>query len=378
MVSPLDASAPQPIALSGRLAGRGNHRHQRGMRSERILLLTLAFALGVGCLLILLPFLPAMLWASILVYCTWPVYRGVQSYLGPRLAALLVTIVIAAIVLVPLVHLGLVAAKEARQSEGWVHDAMQNGLPPAPAFLARIPLLGSLITDFWNNSADDLGGAGGDLQPVLGTVAHSGLKLVLALTHGLVGIVVALFIAYFFYLSGAQIIARLRLLLVRIMNENRVEHLLGLMAATVRGVVFGILGTAAMQGVLYVIGFEIAGAPQALLLASIAGLVSIIPAGAVVIYVPVCLYLLATSHVLVSILLAVYCFVVVGGADSVVRPWLISRGAALPYVLTLIGVLGGAIAFGALGIFLGPVLLALGLAVAEEFAGVPRGAWREP
>jgi predicted PurR-regulated permease PerM len=209
-------------------------------------------------------------------------------------------------------------------------------------------------------------------------VAHSGLKLVLALTHGLVGIVVALFIAYFFYLSGAQIIARLRLLLVRIMNENRVEHLLGLMAATVRGVVFGILGTAAMQGVLYVIGFEIAGAPQALLLASIAGLVSIIPAGAVVIYVPVCLYLLATSHVLVSILLAVYCFVVVGGADSVVRPWLISRGAALPYVLTLIGVLGGAIAFGALGIFLGPVLLALGLAVAEEFAGVPRGAWREP
>jgi predicted PurR-regulated permease PerM len=146
----------------------------------------------------------------------------------------------------------------------------------------------------------------------------------------------------------------------------------------VRGVVFGILGTAAMQGALYMIGFEVAGAPQPLLLASVAGLASIIPAGAVIIYVPLCLFLLAKSHALVAILLAAYCFVVVGGADSIVRPWLIARGASLPYVLTLIGVLGGAITFGALGIFLGPVLLALGLAVAEEFAGQPRGSWRQP
>jgi predicted PurR-regulated permease PerM len=348
------------------------------MKSERILLLALAAALGIGCLLILLPFVPAMLWAAILVYCTWPVYQRLSAFLRPGLAAFLITVAIAAIVLVPLVHLGLIAAKEARESEGWVHDAMQNGLPPAPVFIARIPLIGTIITDFWNNSADDLGGAGGDLQPIFGTVAHSGLKLLLTLTHGLVGTVVALFIAYFFYLSGAAIIARIRILLVRIMNESRVEHLLGLVAATVRGVVFGILGTAAMQGVLYAIGFEIARAPQALLLASFAGLISIIPAGAIVIYVPLCLYLMAAGHVLIGIVLAVYCLVVVGGADSIVRPWLISRGAALPYVLTLIGVLGGAIAFGALGIFLGPVLLALGLAVTEEFAGAARGAWRQP
>jgi predicted PurR-regulated permease PerM len=342
------------------------------------LLLALAAALGLGCLLILLPFLTAMVWAAILVFCTWPIYQRCTHYVRPSVAAFVVTLIVACIVLIPLVHLGLVAAKEARESQGWVHEAMLNGLPPAPAFFMKIPLIGSMITDFWNNSADDLGGIGGDLQPVLGTVAHSGFKLVFALTHGLVGIIVALFIAYFFFLSGPQIVARMRLLLVRIMNENRVEHLLGLIANTVRGVVFGILGTAAMQGVLYAIGFELAHAPQALLLASFAGLISIIPAGAIVIYVPLCLFLLVKGHSLAGILLAVYCFVVVGGADSIVRPWLIARGASLPYVLTLIGVLGGAIAFGALGIFLGPVLLALGLAVVEEFAGVPRGAWRQP
>jgi predicted PurR-regulated permease PerM len=348
------------------------------MKSERILLLALAAALGVGCLLILLPFVPAMLWAAILVYCTWPLYVRVARWLRGGPAALLITLVVAGIVLVPVVHVGLLAVKEARESQRWVHSAMLNGLPPAPEFLAKIPLIGGLLTDFWNNSADDLGGAADQMQPVLATLAHSGFRFLMILTHGLVGIVVALFISFFFFLSGEQIVARIRLLLVRIMNESRVDHLLGLMAGTVRGVVFGILGTAAMQGVLYAIGFEIAGAPQPLLLASFAGLVSIIPAGAVIIYVPLCLVKLAQGHVLVGLLLAAYCFVVVGGADSVVRPWLIARGASLPYVLTLIGVLGGAIAFGALGIFLGPVLLAMGLAVAEEFAGQPRGSWRQP
>jgi predicted PurR-regulated permease PerM len=348
------------------------------MKSERILLLALAVALGVGCFLILLPFLPAMLWAAILVYCLWPIYTGSSRYVRPSIAAFVITLVVAAVVLVPLVHLALVAAKEARNSRGWVQDVMQNGLPPAPAFLQKIPLIGGLLSDFWNNSADDLGGVTSSMQPFLGTVAHSGIRLVFRLTHGLIGIVVALFIAYFFFLTGEQMVVRIRLLLVRIMHEAKVEDLLTLVAATVRGVVFGILGTAALQGVLYAIGFEIARAPQALLLASFAGLVSIVPAGAVIVYVPLCLFLLAEGHPLSAVLLLVYCFVVVGGADSIVRPWLIARGASLPYALTLLGVLGGAIAFGALGIFLGPVLLALGLAVTEEFAGQPRGAWRQP
>ncbi len=352
--------------------------HQSSMKSERILLLALAAALGLGCFLILVPFLPAMLWAAILVYCLWPLYVKFIRHVRPTVAAFVITLLVAGIVLVPLVHLALVAAKEARVSRIWVQDVMQNGLPPAPAFLLKIPLMGSLLSDFWNNSADDLGGVASSLQPILGTVAHSGIIMVFKVAHGLIGTVVALFIAYFFFLAGEQIVARIRLLLVRIMNEHRVEDLLTLVATTVRGVVFGILGTAALQGILYAIGFEVARAPQALLLASFAGVVSIVPAGAVIVYVPLCLYLLAQGHPLVAILLAIYCFVVVGGADSIVRPLLIARGASLPYALILLGVLGGAIAFGALGIFVGPVLLALGLAVAEEFAGQPRGAWRQP
>lgn len=358
------------------LASEGGLRHHQGMRLDRIILLALAITLGIGCLLILLPFLPAMVWAGILVYCLWPVYVRFRRYVRPSVAAFVITLVVAGIVLVPLVHLALLGAREVRESEHWVQEVLQNGLPPAPAFFQHIPLIGGVLTDFWNNSADDLGGAASTLQPVLGVLAHSGFKLLVQATHGLVGTVVALFFAYLFFLSGEAVVARIRLLLVRLINETRATDLLQLVAATVRGVVFGIVGTAAFQGVLYVVGFEVARVHQALLLGALAGLISIVPAGAVVVYVPVSLYLLAEGHPVVALLLAAYCFIVVGGADSILRPWLISRGASLSYAVTLIGVLGGALTFGALGIFLGPVLLALGLALAEEFAGEPRGAWR--
>ncbi|MDE2240497.1 MAG: AI-2E family transporter, partial [Rhodospirillales bacterium] len=263
-------------------------------------------------------------------------------------------------------------------SRGWLTDVLQNGLPPAPGFLRKIPIIGGLLTDFWNSSADDLGGVVNAAQPVIGSVAHTGIKLLVHVSHGLVETVVALFFSFLFFLSGAQMVTRIRLILLRVINPSKLAELFDLVAATVRGVVFGILGTAAFQGILYVIGFEVARAPQALILAIIAGLVSIVPAGAVVIYVPLCLYLLSAGHPVAGILLAIYCFGVVGGADSILRPWLIARGASLPYAVTLIGVLGGALTFGALGIFLGPVLLALGIAMAEEFAGQPRGAWRQP
>src|ERR1700692_2327644 len=137
------------------------------MKSERILLLALAVALGVGCFLILLPFLPAMLWAAILVYCLWPIYTGSSRYVRPSIAAFVITLVVAAVVLVPLVHLAVVAAKEARNSRGWVQDVMQNGLPPAPAFLQKIPLIGGVLSDCLGTSSGAFGCVPGFSAPLL-------------------------------------------------------------------------------------------------------------------------------------------------------------------------------------------------------------------
>lgn len=348
------------------------------MKHDRLILLILTVALGLGCFLILLPFLPAMAWAAILSFCCWPVYAKLHHYVRSSIAAGAITLVMAVVLLVPLVHLVLLLAKQVRDSQSWVAGVVMYGLPPAPPFMGKIPVVGGVLASFWNSSADDLGGLMHSIQPVIGALAHTGISLLVHVSQGLVEMVVALFFTFLFFLSGPRVVMQIRLVLVRVIDLEVLNELVQVVVATVRGVVFGIIGTAAFQGLLYALGFMVAGVPQALIWALFAGLISIIPAGAVVIYVPVCLYLLAEGTPLDAILLAIYCFVVVGGADSILRPWLIARGASLPYAVTLIGVLGGAWVFGALGIFLGPVLLALGIALAEGFAGQPRGAWRQP
>lgn len=348
------------------------------MKQDRLILLVLTIALGLGCLLILLPFLPAMVWAAILVFCSWPIYARLHHYVRSSIAAAVITLVVAVVLLVPLVHLVLLLARQVRDSQSWVTGVVMYGLPPAPPFLIKIPVVGGALSSFWDSSADDLGGLVHSIQPVIGALAHTGISLLVHVSQGLAEMVVALIFSFMFFLSGPRMVVRIRLVLTRVIDQEILNELFHVVTATVRGVVFGIIGTAAFQGLLYAVGFVVAGVPQALIWALFAGLISIIPAGAVVIYVPVCLYLLAEGTPLAAIFLAIYCFVVVGGADSILRPWLIARGASLPYAVTLIGVLGGAWVFGALGIFLGPVLLALAIALAEEFAGQPRGAWRQP
>ncbi len=105
-----------------------------------------------------------------------------------------------------------------------------------------------------------------------------------------------------------------------------------------------------------------------MLLGAVAGFLSVLPIGAPVVWIPSALWLMSSGHLGWGIFLAVYGVVAVSGADSVIRPWFIARGAQLPFLLTVLGVLGGAIAFGLLGIFLGPVLLGIGYTLVNEWS----------
>ena len=135
-----------------------------------------------------------------------------------------------------------------------------------------------------------------------------------------------------------------------------------------RGVVYGILLTAIVQGMLTAFGLWLSGVPRPVLLGAVAGFLSVLPIGAPVVWIPAALWLMGSGHLGWGIFLAVYGVVAVSGADSVIRPWFIARGAQLPFLLTVLGVLGGAIAFGLLGIFLGPVLLGIGYTLVNEWA----------
>jgi predicted PurR-regulated permease PerM len=230
-----------------------------------------------------------------------------------------------------------------------------------------IPLIGPTLGALWNRWAADISVMVEAMRPYFGIVLEGGLSLLLGLANGVLLFVLALFVAFFFYMHGEPMAVRLRVILLRIAGA-RADRLIDVTGATVRGVVYGILLTAIVQGILTAFGLGLSGVPRSVLLGAVAGFLSVLPIGAPLVWIPASLWLMSTGHLGWGIFLAVYGVVAVSGADSVIRPWFIARGAQLPFLLTVLGVLGGALAFGLLGIFLGPVLLGIGYTLVNEWS----------
>jgi predicted PurR-regulated permease PerM len=339
------------------------------MTAERVLLALLLGGIAVGCVLVLYPFFSSLLWAAILVFTTWPVCEWMHQQVRLRRgAAAGVMVALTAVVLVlPLALAAPGGANDVNHLRGVIEDALRAGLPGAPDWVFEIPAVGQTLGDLWNRWAADITVMAEALRPYFGIVLEGGLGLLLGLANGVLLFVLALFIAFFFYLYGEPISARLRVILQRIAGA-RAERLIDVTGATVRGVVYGILLTAIVQGVLTAFGLWLSGVPRPVLLGAVAGFLSVLPIGAPVVWIPAALWLMSSGHLGWGIFLAIYGVVAVSGADSVIRPWFIARGAQLPFLLTVLGVLGGAIAFGLLGIFLGPVLLGIGYTLVNEWA----------
>ncbi|HEY0184186.1 MAG TPA: AI-2E family transporter [Rhodopila sp.] len=342
------------------------------MIAERILMGLLLGGVAVGCILVLYPFFSALLWAAILVFTTWPVFEWLRLHLRlPRVSAALLMVLLTAVVLV--LPIGVAAPGSADDVTHLRHAIMEGlraGLPDSPLWVFDIPLVGTIVGDLWNRWAADFSVMLEALRPYFGIVVENGLSLLLGIANGVLMFLLALFVAFFFYVYGDPIAERLRVLLHRIAGLQA-ERLIAVTGATVRGVVYGILGTAVVQGILTAFGLWLSGVPRPVLLGSIAGLLSVLPIGAPVIWIPAAIWLMSSGHLGWGIFLGVYGVGAVSGADSLIRPWFISRGAQLPFLLTVLGVLGGALAFGLLGIFLGPVLLGIGYTLVNEWA---RGA----
>lgn len=337
---------------------------------ERVLAWALFAGLAIGCTFVMLPFLSGMLWGAILVYSTWPVFTWLRQHLhlGERTAAALMVLLTALVLVVPIALAVPAGADDAKTISDSFNRLLQAGLPSAPGWLRDLPVAGRALAEYWDQWAADLSSAVRFFSPWFGALAEQGLKLLLSLAGGLVQFVVALVVAFFFWAAGDRLGASLARIAERIMGA-RAQRLIRVTGLTVRGVVYGILGTALVQGILTSLGLWAAGVPRSLLLGLIAGLLSVLPVGAPVVWIPASLWLLSTGHTAWGIALALYGFFIISGSDNVIRPFFIARGAQLPFLLTIIGVLGGALAYGLLGIFLGPVLLGVGYTLVVEFAG---------
>src|SRR5271156_1792645 len=329
---------------------------------------TAVVLLGILCLLVLRPFISAALWAVILCFTTWPMFSRLEELLGGRrtLAALIATLFLAAIIVVPVAILGATLADNVSALISAGQKLIREGPPSPPDWIAGIPLIGSHIADYWNylnqSSAVRLHELARLLPAAKSIVVWGGA----ALAEGIFQIALSLLIAFFFYRDGHAAAAQLQAALHRIAGE-RGDRLLDLAGATIRAVVYGVLGTALLQGVVAAIGFAVAGVPGAVSLGFVTFVLSFLPGGPPLVAAPAAFWLYRQGSPAWAIFMMAW-GLMVGTLDNVVKPMLISRGGSTPMILVMLGVLGGALSFGVIGMFLGPTLVALGYSLFEQWA----------
>jgi predicted PurR-regulated permease PerM len=350
------------------------------MTTERIILTLLILGIAWGCILIIGPFSSALLWAAILAYTTWPLFVRLRARTGPSIAATLMTIISTICIIAPaglVTSEALTAGPDAVQS--LVNTLLPNlHIPPPPAWLERIPFIGTEVRHTWGMASNDIRHFTDMLRPYAGNIASSFLELIVKLASGGLHLIMAMFIAFFFWLSGDTLGKTVSAVIERIAGHHA-SRILRLIGNTIRGTVYGVLGTAIVQGILTAIGFAVVGLPEAVIFGAIAAFVAVLPVGAPMIWVPGAIWLALSHHLWKGIALALYGTLVISGVDHFIRPVFIARGARMPYLLTLIGVVGGILEFGGLGIFLGPVFLAVGYTLTTEFAaGASSSTTRPP
>jgi predicted PurR-regulated permease PerM len=323
-------------------------------RAAAVILLTL------GCLYVLRPFLAAILFAAAVVISTWPLYLMLRLRMrGHRtLAALTMTLTLTLVVVIPLALFAYNLADNAATAFDELRKISYGDLRP-PAWVRRLPLVGAQFDTYLR----ELVASRDRMMELARRMAEPARHYLVAggivLGAGVIQTSLAAFVSFFFYRDGEALLAVIAAAMQRVMGEEA-GPVADIVSQTVRGVMYGLLGTALAQALVAAIGFAIAGVPAVLLLSVLVFVSSLVLVGPPVIWAGASLWLFAQGSTGWGIFMLVWGFFVISGVDNLVRPMLISRGSSLPFLLTLLGVLGGVIAFGFVGLFIGPTLLAVG------------------
>jgi predicted PurR-regulated permease PerM len=339
-------------------------------RIEQIVVIALLVLLTVGCLTVLRPFLSALLWALILSFSSWPLHAWLVRRLHGRrtLAAFLMTLLVAAVFILPLAAVGTGLADSVAKVGGMVKVLLEQGPPGPPAWVAELPIVGPQVADRWLE-LEKLGtGWTAELQPYLDTGLNWLLGLGVRLGEAILQVSLGVLAAFFFFRDGVEGARRLGAAVERLAG-NRAHRLLAVAVGIVRSVVYGVIGTALAQATLQGLGLWLAGVPVPFFLGFLTFFLSFVPLGPPMVWLPAAVWLLYNGAIGWGLFLVVWGLFVVSGIDNVLRPYLISRGSKLPLILVFLGVLGGLLAFGFLGIFLGPTLLGLGYILLQEWSG---------
>lgn len=308
--------------------------------------------------ILLRPFIPILAWAVVLAVAFYPMHDWLSAHLGhrPRIAALIIVTLLLAVFVGPVTWLGLGLVEGLRG----ISDYLSSGeltIPSPPARVSNWPLIGRPLYDLWNQASQNLETALRQTAPYLKPLAGPILAFAGSAGTGILKFLASVVLAGFLLPSGLRFVAAIRTMLSKIVPERSTDFL-ALAGATIRTVTQGVIGVAVMQSLLAGVGLKIAGIPHAGVLAFAVLLLGIVQIGSAPILLPAIIWVWTVKETGVAVLITIY-LVVVGLSDNAIRPLLMGRGLSTPVLVIFLGVLGGTFAHGMVGLFVGPIILAV-------------------
>jgi predicted PurR-regulated permease PerM len=335
--------------------------------NEAVMLACIA-ALAFGVLAVLRPFLPAILWATIIVVATWPIMLRAQRWFGGRrgLAVAAMSAGLFAVIVAPVALLLGTLITRLPALRDLAARMIAGPWPGPPDWLARLPF-GSHLAASWQQATERTPDYWAEtVKPYL-SKAIFWLGQHLGTLGGItVDFLLTLVLVVVFYQHGEALANLIQKLARRVGGARATESAL-LAAQAMRAIAAGVVVTALVEAILSGLGLWVAGIPEAAILTSLIFLLCVMQLGTLPVLIPAALWLVSQHQLGWGIALTAWAALMSVG-DGVLRSWLIQRGARLPFMLILGGVIGGLLAFGAAGIFIGPVLLAVAQRILERWA----------
>lgn len=333
-------------------------RSQSGWADVAIRLVLVALVVYWSFLL-LRPFIAILIWAAILSVALYPIYLWLTRILGGRstLSSCLLTLLALVVILGPISTLGAALVQNLSSIAVGVSEGTIT-VPPPPPSVADWPIIGEKLSEFWQTASHELGQTLASIEPQLKSAAVKILEVVGSIGLGVLQFTVAIIIAGFAYSRAAGVQDALKIF------ANRAAPQMGgdfvdLAGGTVRSVARGVVGISLIQAILFGLGALVADIPLAGLWTFVALILAIVQVGPGLVIVPVIIYAWSTMDTAGAAILTVY-LVPVMLLDNVLKPIVMGRGLPVPMLVIFIGVIGGTVAHGLIGLFVGPIVLSLG------------------
>lgn len=334
---------------------------------RRLLVAGLVLGIVLLTFTVLQPFIVPLIWGGILAFVSWPLQLRVIRWVGGRVgvASLITTLLVTSAIVVPLVWLILMLRVEAISAYATVQEFLASK-PVLPQVVRDLPWVGQVMQDTLQQMSADPKAIGQQFVHEMEESQVEVSRLIGGVGRNVAKLFFAVLSMYFLLRDGPRVLGEARAILEGILGPT-VRDYLEAVGSTTQAVVYALVLGALAQGIVAGIGYLIFGIKAPVLMGAVTVLVALIPFGAPVVWGALSIWLIVSGNVWPGVGLLLWGLLLVSWVDNIVRPLVISNATRMPFLLVVFGVLGGVLAFGLVGLFIGPVLLAVSLALWREW-----------